>query len=124
MDSIKLVIAGSRSIKHPGLVEAGVALVRHKTHPVKIGTVVCGGAKGIDEAGYLWGRANSVPVTMFEADWEKLGKRAGFARNHDMALFGTHLLLIWDGTSPGSANMKAQWIDARGPSTLTEIVVK
>jgi len=41
----------------------------------------------------------------FEAQWDALGKRAGFARNEEMSLEASHLLSFWDGESRGTENM-------------------
>lgn len=67
----------------------------------KIECIVCGMAA----EGMQWGLRNGYPIKEFHADWKTHGKAAGPKRNAEMAKFGTHLLLIWDGKSRGSANM-------------------
>lgn len=44
----------------------------------------------------------------FPADWETYGKSAGPIRNRQMAQYADALLLIWDGESRGSANMREE----------------
>jgi hypothetical protein len=41
----------------------------------------------------------------YPADWDNYGKGAGFMRNEQMALTGTHLLAFWDDVSHGTKHM-------------------
>lgn len=105
---MKCIIAGSRDLEayddhYPvWLVADAVA-----KSGFKITEVVCGGARGIDVAGALWAQASrpEVPVRSFIPDWS-LGKGAGFMRNSEMANYADALILVWNGTSRGSAHMK------------------
>ena len=45
------------------------------------------------------------PLAEFPADWDGLGKRAGYVRNDAMAKYATHLIAFWDGKSPGTKHM-------------------
>ncbi len=47
-------------------------------------------------------------IVKFPADWDKHGKAAGPIRNKQMAEYADALLLIWDGNSRGSMNMKKE----------------
>lgn len=49
-----------------------------------------------------------VEEKVFYANWDKHGKAAGPIRNKEMAEYADVLLLIWDGKSKGSANMKKE----------------
>ncbi len=71
--------------------------------------VVSGGARGIDIAGETWAAASNppVPIKQFIPDWN-IGKHAGLIRNREMAEYADALILIWSGTSRGSANMKKE----------------
>ena len=69
-------------------------------------TIVCGMAKGIDSSGRAWAKFMLLPWQEFPANWSMYGKGAGHIRNKAMADYADALLLIWDGTSKGSANMK------------------
>lgn len=118
---MKLIIAGSRDINITGgLIAELIAL--HGLQPKEI---VSGGARGIDRCGEVfveqWNQMHKTPqaipsnyqakeigLRVFEADWEEHGKAAGPIRNQQMAEYGDALLLIWDGESRGSANMKHQ----------------
>lgn len=103
---MKLIIAGSRTLSAtPQQIQW---LVEHfKLQPTEI---VCGGAKGIDYCGSEYGYMYNVPVKDFPADWDLYGKRAGHVRNAKMAAYGDVLLLIWDGVSKGSMNMKENMV--------------
>lgn len=39
------------------------------------------------------------------ADWDNLGRSAGYIRNAGMAKIATHLLAFWDGMSKGTLHM-------------------
>jgi len=71
--------------------------------------IVEGGAKGVDaSACYFAEKVYGFPTKRFSADWETHGKAAGPIRNRQMAEYADALLLIWDGKSRGSANMKKE----------------
>lgn len=69
-------------------------------------SIVSGTAKGIDIAGEQWADMCNLSVHRFPADWDNEGKKAGHLRNKKMAKYADALLLIWDGKSKGSGNMK------------------
>ena len=75
----------------------------------KVTEIVSGGCpSGADAAGERWASENDVGVLRFKAEWEKYGKAAGPIRNKKMAEYADALLLIWDGKSPGSRNMREE----------------
>ncbi len=100
---MKTIIAGSRTITDFSLVEKAV-----KDSGFEVTEVVCGEAKGADSLGKQWAKRNQIPVKSFPAQWEKFGKSAGYKRNKEMAEYGEALILLWDGVSKGSANMKKE----------------
>jgi hypothetical protein len=97
---MKVIIAGSRTITNPYVVGSAVA-----ASGFEITEVVSGGARGIDWLGELWAKLSAKPCTVFPADWETHGKRAGVIRNKQMADYADALIAIWDGKSPGTKNM-------------------
>lgn len=97
---MKTIIAGSRSITSYDLVSDAV-----RKSGFDISEVFCGAARGVDLAGAVWGKAHGVPVRYFPADWKSLGKRAGYARNEEMAQQADALVAVWDGKSPGTKHM-------------------
>ena len=65
-------------------------------------TVVTGGARGVDQTAEIYARARGLPVLVFQADWDKLGKRAGMIRNRDIVAKSDRLVAFWDGISTGT----------------------
>lgn len=74
----------------------------------QIKEIVSGGATGMDSVGEAFAKNYHVPLKRFPADWAKYGGLAGPRRNREMAEYADALLLVWNGTSKGSANMKAR----------------
>lgn len=100
---MKLIIAGSRTIH---LSEDQIIAELNKHNISEVTQVVCGLANGVDNSGKIFANTYEIPVAYFPADWDKHGKPAGHIRNKQMAEYADALLLIWDGKSRGSANMK------------------
>ena len=80
--------------------------------PYEITEVVCGKARGADSLGEKWALERGVHVKYFVPDWKGLGKRAGFARNSDMAEYACEngsdnglLVAFWDKNSKGTKSM-------------------
>jgi hypothetical protein len=101
---VKLIIAGSRSL-HPSVQEIHRSLVAHGIK--NIFEIVSGKASGVDTCGEAYARLLGISLASFPADWD-LGRGAGHIRNRQMAEYADALLLIWDGKSRGSLNMKQQ----------------
>lgn len=97
---MKTIIAGSRSITDPKVVER--AILESKFN---ITEVVSGGALGVDRIGEDWAWAKRLPVKVFPAKWEQHGKAAGHLRNAEMADYAEALIAVWDGRSRGTGNM-------------------
>lgn len=97
---MKTIIAGSRTIQDYAAVERAV-----QESGFEITQVVSGCARGVDELGKQWGYRHDIPIANFPADWGTYGKQAGPIRNAAMAQYAEALILVWNGTSPGSRNM-------------------
>lgn len=117
---MKLVIAGSRHIRiQPGFIEAALANYGIRD---QIKEVISGGAEGVDWAAEEFAiDFMDEEAKVLQAEWIN-GVQAGAARNKKMAEYADALLLIWDGRSSGSANMKMQMLKLRKP--IYEIVIK
>ena len=100
---MRLIIAGSRDLKIIGR-KIHVYIIRFGLNDIQ--EVVCGCSGNVDIAGKIWGQYHGIEIKPFEPEWGKHGKPAGPIRNALMADYGDELLLIWDGKSRGSANMK------------------
>jgi hypothetical protein len=100
----------------------------------RITEVISGGAAGIDKSGedffnQDWQKeiscgnlAASCKLIKFPADWDKFVKAAGHIRNKQMAEYADALLLIWDGESRGSANMKETMLKLNKP--VYEVILR
>lgn len=104
---VRIIVAGSRDFNDSSLLTktlsdfiAELAL----SGGVEL-EIVSGGARGADRLGERFAYAYHIPIALFEADWEKHGKRAGYLRNEEMAKYGTHLVAFWDGKSKGTKHM-------------------
>jgi hypothetical protein len=97
---MKTIIAGSRHITSPAVLEEAIARARWP-----ITEVVSGGARGVDRLGEQWASANNLPCKIFPAQWSTYGKSAGPIRNAEMARYADALIALWDGESRGTKNM-------------------
>lgn len=118
---MKLIIAGSRSIDRE-IAYAECVKWRIANRDKEVLEIVSGTAKGVDRGGEDYAEFYDIPVKRFPAKWtdfsdpetvikinkygQKYNAKAGFIRNKAMAHYADALLLIWDGRSGGSANMK------------------
>lgn len=121
---MKLIIAGSRTIdKYRAFFEAFKYLMNQEDSN-KIEEFVTGACdKGADQVPYLMKETTcETPIKAFPADWSRFGAMAGPARNRQMAEYADRLLLVWDGKSKGSANMKAEMLKLGKP--VHEIIIK
>lgn len=103
---MKLIIAGSRHFP----ADLANRLVKHAVKASgwidEITIVVHGDCPtGIDAAAQRMCECR-WPIEKFPAAWDVYGKAAGPLRNSRMAHWADALILIWDGRSPGSRNMK------------------
>jgi hypothetical protein len=98
---VRVIIAGSRAFDGVFTV---IRAIKDSGWADSIDEVVCGGAKGVDTIGKRWAEAMGIPVKMFNADWS-VGPGAGPIRNEQMAKDADALILVWDGSSRGSADM-------------------
>lgn len=97
---MRLIIAGSRSIKDYKIVKQG--FIDSGLNPTEI---VSGCANGVDRLGEHLAKELNIPCALFPANWEDLGKRAGYVRNVEMARYADGLLAFWNGRSPGTKHM-------------------
>lgn len=94
-----LLVCGSRSWGMRGPVLS--ALER-----ISPDIVIEGDAPGADRHAREAARVLGIHVATVPAQWNLLGKSAGYARNHAMLLLKPDLVLaFWDGSSPGTRMM-------------------
>lgn len=71
------------------------------------GHIILSGCSGaVDREAIRFARISNWPCRRYPADWETHGKAAGPIRNEEMAKNADTLILIWNGRSRGSADMK------------------
>jgi len=116
---LKLIIAGTRTLDVRETFISEMCL-QFNIDPTEI---VSGNAAGIDVSGENYAFWNSqMPMKLFSADWEHHGRAAGPIRNKQMAEYADALLLIWDGESRGSKNMKETMMALKKP--VYEVIVR
>ena len=98
-----LLVAGSRTITNYQRI-AHILSNASYVHDVPFKLIIHGGAKGVDEAAGRWALERGYPVSVFHADWELWGKSAGPERNRRMVDACTHGIVVWNGTSRGTAH--------------------
>jgi hypothetical protein len=104
---MKIIVAGSRDIcRYRAYYEYHKILLEHL--PGRVSELVTGEAKGPDQVPHMVNEIypQLVPIKSFAAEWGKYGRSAGPRRNKEMADYADGLILIWDGKSRGSLNMK------------------
>lgn len=104
--SSRIIVAGSRGFSD----RMGFArLLRHylvHEHKGEHIAFISGDApSGADRLIIEWSNVNPFHCYRFPANWDALGKSAGYVRNATMAKEATHLLAIWDGISSGTRHM-------------------
>lgn len=123
---MKLVIAGSRSLDYRKLMSLfDINSLLDMFDLEWPSEFVHGGCpKGADRycAEVADSYHDTTPCKVFKADWDNKGKPAGHIRNAEMAKYADVLILIWDGESKGSANMKMNMQKQNKP--VYEIIIK
>ena len=97
---MKTIIAGSRMITDPFLLEEAIGL-----SGFKITEVVSGTCRGVDKMGEDWAKRNDIPIKQFPPVWGMFGRSAGPLRNATMANYADALIALWDNKSRGTKNM-------------------
>ena len=101
-----VLVAGSRTF-------ADYELMKSKLNKLLINhndiVVVSGGARGADALAERYAKEKGYSSVVIEAQWNVLGKRAGFVRNERMhQLLAKHTnrgcVCFWDGESKGTAH--------------------
>lgn len=103
-DAFFCLVVGSRSFEDYSLLCTKLdALLTNQSNVV----IVSGGSNGADALAEKYAYEHNYQVIVFPAEWEKLGKRAGYIRNVTMHKFISHFekrgcVAFWDGKSKGT----------------------
>ena len=105
MNEYKLIVAGGRDFTdYDHMLRVMIAMCDTEFAAKQL-AIVSGMARGADTLAVRLANAYKLPLYKFPANWNGLGKRAGFMRNAQMGNFADALLVFWDGKSKGTANM-------------------
>ena len=97
---MKLAVVGGRDFNDYNLLEF-VLDEYYDQYPGKF-IIVSGGARGADKFAEFYAISNNLPTLIFEADWDKHGKAAGYIRNVDIVSMCDEVVAFWDGKSKGT----------------------
>ena len=135
---MKVIIAGSRTISKElafyhvlnflePRAEFGLSLLLNNRPIAEFVTGDC--SRGADQVPIMiedwWGSSGyccHFEIRHFAARWNEWGRKAGPLRNEEMAKYADQLILIWDGKSPGSRNMKENMQKLDKP--VHEVIIK
>jgi hypothetical protein len=92
----RIAIVGSRDFPSQWVVERFVYELPRSW------TVVSGGARGVDKWAEVCALHHRRDVVVYEADWAKHGKAAGFIRNNTIVRDCDVVVAFWDGSSKGT----------------------
>lgn len=115
MKELRVIIAGSRDFDDfPKLMNSCIDILHEisaQNDDLDKIRIVSGTARGADLLGEQYAKISGYELSRFPADWDGLGKRAGYVRNAEMAKYamaeGNYGVLIafWDGKSKGTKHM-------------------
>jgi predicted Rossmann fold nucleotide-binding protein DprA/Smf involved in DNA uptake len=92
-DFMKLLIAGSRSIREYDL---------SPYIPHEVDTIISGGAEGIDRLAEAYADEHKLSKYVIRPQYARYGRAAPLKRNQEMVDMADVVLVIWDGESKGS----------------------
>lgn len=119
----RVVVAGSRTLDDYDLLERTLD-AQIEVWGLKKPVIVSGTAKGADRMGEQYAAARGLDVVKFPGHWNTLGRAAGILRNVQMAWYGTHAAVFWDGVSNGSRHMIETAKESRLRTLLTRFTPK
>lgn len=102
VDKFRVIIAGGRDFDDfRTLSEVCMRILQNKENV----EVVSGMANGADKLGEQFARFMGYPIKQFPANWDEIGKSAGYKRNKEMTEYADALIAFWDGNSKGTKHM-------------------
>lgn len=99
--SIKVAIVGSRTFNDYSTMCSVLNKIRTE-HKYIYALIISGGASGADTLGYKYSLENNIKSRIFQADWKRDGKSAGFKRNTYIIDACDICICFWDGQSHGT----------------------
>lgn len=99
----KVIVAGSREFNDYELLKNKLDhLLQTVVGEIEI---VSGTARGADQLGERYAKERGFKVKQFPANWDTLGKRAGYVRNEEMAKYADACVVFWMNESRGTKHM-------------------
>lgn len=116
LKELRIIVAGSRNFNDFKLLFKSVEkiqkdIIDKKFEDISRVCIVSGTARGADRLEELYAEKIGLHIYRFPADWDGLGKRAGYVRNAEMAKFAVEdgnygvLIAFWNGKSRGTKHM-------------------
>lgn len=108
---MRIIVAGGRKFDNYPMVCNTLDEILKNEDLSKV-EIISGRAIGADRLGERYAHDHNLKLIEFEAQWFKLGRRAGIVRNGQMADYCSKdpdkkslLVAFWNGSSRGTANM-------------------
>lgn len=102
---VRICVAGSRSYHNTRMFDIILRVFLSWVGDEQYAFISGDAWRGPDRMIVDWAKLNNKRCFKFPADWDNLGKRAGYVRNAEMRKQLTHLLVFWDGESRGTKEM-------------------
>ena len=90
---MKVLVSGSRSITEVDF---------EGLFPADTDTVICGGARGVDQLAEQYADAHQLQKMIFRPKYDLYGRAAPLKRNEKMVRLADFVIIIWDGKSKGT----------------------
>ncbi len=94
---MKMAIIGSRNINDYNLLKNFLNSLN-----ININKIISGGARGVDTLAEIYAKEYNIPIKIYKAEWDTLGKSAGYIRNRDIITNSDIVVCLWDGISKGT----------------------
>jgi predicted Rossmann fold nucleotide-binding protein DprA/Smf involved in DNA uptake len=99
---MRLAIIGSRTFEDFPLLVRWANFLLEGSSPGNVEIVSGGCKRGGDKLAKRYAHNRGFAYKEFPADWERLGRRAGFIRNRDIVAYSHSVLAFWDCVSNGT----------------------
>lgn len=108
---MRIAIIGSRTITDYKHLREGIA-----ESPWLVGTIVSGGADGVDTLAEQFAQNNGIDIETIEPDWDDWSDgHPAKARNTEIIETSDAVVALWDGKSPGTRDSIDKALDSGTP---------
>lgn len=102
----KVVVAGSREFDNYNLLKKSLDyFLQNKIQEGYEIIIISGGAKGADSLAEIYTKEKGFKLTVYKAEWDKYGRKAGYLRNIVIGKEGDCLVAFWNKKTNGTRNM-------------------